>query len=83
MRRRAFALVLAVLVSSVAVLLFHKSPVTAFRDMAQFGIRTDSIIYAANAFAYRMVFPWFQQQVGNMMPPPPNAYGSNFGSGMA
>lgn len=38
------------------------------------------IIYAANAFVYRQVFPWFEQQVNNMMPPPPNAYG--FGTGM-
>jgi hypothetical protein len=37
------------------------------------------IIYAANAFAYRQVFPWFEQQFGNMMPPPPNAYG-DFGA---
>jgi uncharacterized membrane protein len=38
------------------------------------------IIYVANAFAYRQVFPWFEQQFNNM-PPPPNAYG-DFGSGM-
>jgi len=40
------------------------------------------IIYAANAFAYRQVFPMLQQNLNNMMPPPPNAYGSSFGSGM-
>jgi uncharacterized membrane protein len=39
------------------------------------------IIYAANAFAYRMVFPWFEQKFGNMTPPPPSAYG-DFGAGM-
>jgi uncharacterized membrane protein len=38
------------------------------------------IIYAANAFAYRQVFPLIQQNF-NMSPPPPNAYG-DFGSGM-
>jgi simple sugar transport system permease protein len=42
------ALVLAVLISSIAVLLIHQSPLTAFKDMAQFGIRTDSLIFAAN-----------------------------------
>jgi ABC-type uncharacterized transport system permease subunit len=44
----ASALVLAVLVSSIAVLLIHKSPLTTFRLMAEFGIRTDSLIFAAN-----------------------------------
>jgi uncharacterized membrane protein len=39
------------------------------------------IIYAANAFAYRQVFPFIQQGF-NMSPPPPNTYGSSFGSGM-
>ncbi len=39
------------------------------------------ILYAANAFAYRQVFPWIQDNF-NMAPPPPTAYG-NFGSGMA
>ena len=38
------------------------------------------IIYAANAFAYRQVFPWIEQRF-NMAPPPPTAYG-DFGSGM-
>ena len=42
------ALVLAVLVSSIAVLLIHKSPLTTFRLMADFGVRTDSLIFAAN-----------------------------------
>jgi uncharacterized membrane protein len=40
------------------------------------------VIYAANAFAYRQVFPLMQQTINNMMPPPPNAYGSGYGSGM-
>ena len=39
------------------------------------------VVYAANAFAYRQVFPWIEQNF-NMNPPPPGAYGSNFGSGM-
>ncbi len=38
------------------------------------------IIYAANAFAYRQVFPLIEQRF-NMSPPPPATYG-NFGSGM-
>ena len=38
------------------------------------------VIYVANAFAYRQVFPWIEQNF-NMEPPPPTAYG-NFGSGM-
>ncbi|MFT3743355.1 MAG: hypothetical protein QM785_03575 [Pyrinomonadaceae bacterium] len=39
------------------------------------------VIFLANAFAYRQVFPWTGQQF-NMAPPPPNAYGTGFGSGM-
>lgn len=39
------------------------------------------IIYIANAFAYRQVFPWIEQNF-NMSPRPPNAYGSSFGSGI-
>ena len=39
------------------------------------------VILLANVFAFRQVFPWAGQQF-NMAPPPPNAYGSNFGSGM-
>ena len=38
------------------------------------------ILYAANAFAYRQVFPLIQQNF-NMTPPPPTTYG-DFGSGM-
>ena len=40
------------------------------------------ILFAANAFAYRQVFPLLVRQNFNMSPPPPAAYGSNFGSGM-
>lgn len=39
------------------------------------------VIYLANAFAYRQVFPLIEQNF-NMAPPPPNAYGSGFGSGI-
>jgi len=39
------------------------------------------LIFVANAFAYRQVFPLIEQDF-NMAPPPPGAYGSNFGSGM-
>ncbi len=39
------------------------------------------VFYAAFAFAYRQVFPMVDQRF-NMTPPPPTAYGSNFGSGM-
>ena len=38
------------------------------------------VIYAANAFAYRQVFPLIEQNF-NLAPPPPTEYG-NFGSGM-
>ena len=38
------------------------------------------VIYAANAFAYRQVFPLIEQSF-NLAPPPPTEYG-NFGSGM-
>ena len=39
------------------------------------------IMYVANAFAYRQVFPLVERNF-NMSPPPPTVYGSNFGSGM-
>ena len=39
------------------------------------------VIWVANAFAYRQVFPLIKQNL-NFNPPPPNAYGGNFGSGM-
>ncbi len=39
------------------------------------------ILYAANAFAYRQVFPLIQQNF-NMMPPPPNMYGGGYGEGL-
>ncbi len=38
------------------------------------------IIYAANAFAYRQVFPYSGQNF-NMAPPPPGTYGGNYGVG--
>lgn len=38
------------------------------------------IMYVANAFAYRQVFPWIEQNY-NLNPPPPTTYG-DFGSGM-
>jgi len=37
------------------------------------------VMFAANAFAYRQVFPFIDQQRFNMAPPPPTAYG--FGGG--
>lgn len=37
------------------------------------------VIYLANAFAYRQVFPWIQREI-NMAPPTPDQYG--FGGGM-
>ena len=39
------------------------------------------VIWVANAFAYRQVFPLIERNL-NFNPPPPNAYGGNFGSGM-
>jgi uncharacterized membrane protein len=40
------------------------------------------IIYVANAFAYRQIFPYIGGGDGrNMSPPPPASYGSNFGQG--
>lgn len=39
------------------------------------------IIYIANAFVYRQVFPYTGDQQFNMAPPPPASYG-DFGSGM-
>ena len=39
------------------------------------------VLYAATAFAYRQVFPWYGEQM-NAMPPPPTEYGSSFGRGM-
>jgi uncharacterized membrane protein len=40
------------------------------------------VMYLANAFAYRQVFPLLEQNNFNMGPPPPAAYGTGFGSGM-
>jgi ABC-type uncharacterized transport system permease subunit len=42
------ALILGLGISSIAVLLIHQSPITAFKTMAQFGIRTDSLIFTVN-----------------------------------
>ena len=39
------------------------------------------LIYVTNAFIYRQVFPVIENNF-NMAPPPPNAYGGTFGSGM-
>jgi uncharacterized membrane protein len=40
------------------------------------------VMYAANAMAYRQVFPYFGGETLNNMPPPPGAYGSSFGQGL-
>ena len=37
------------------------------------------VTFVAHAVAYRWIFPRMQQQLGNMMPPPPSAYG-DFGA---
>lgn len=39
------------------------------------------LIYAANAFAYRQVFPWIENNFQNV-PPPPGSYDGSFGRGM-
>ena len=39
------------------------------------------IMFTANALAYRQIFPYTGRQI-NMGPPPPNVYGSSFGSGL-
>ena len=39
------------------------------------------VVYAANVFAYRQVFPYFNQTNFNTGPPPPEAYGGSFGRG--
>ena len=38
------------------------------------------LIYAANAFAYRQVFPDTKPNFQNV-PPPPTSYGNNYGFG--
>jgi len=38
------------------------------------------VIYAANALAYRQVFPYFEKGGLNMTPPPPTEYGGTYGS---
>ena len=39
------------------------------------------VIYAANVFAYRQVFPYFDRPNYNTAPPPPEAYAGSFGRG--
>jgi len=39
------------------------------------------VIYAANVFAYRQVFPYFNRPNFNTAPPPPDVYGGSFGRG--
>ncbi|HMT08329.1 MAG TPA: hypothetical protein PKA82_10020 [Pyrinomonadaceae bacterium] len=39
------------------------------------------VIWIADAFAYRQVFPLIEQRM-NFEPPPPTAYGSSFGQGL-
>ena len=38
------------------------------------------VIYAANVFAYRMVFPYFDRPNFNTAPPPPTEYGGTYGT---
>lgn len=38
------------------------------------------VIYAANVFAYRMVFPYFDRPNINTTPPPPSEYGGTYGT---
>lgn len=38
------------------------------------------VIYAANVFAYKMVFPYFDRPNINMAPPPPTEYGGTYGT---
>lgn len=40
------------------------------------------LMYVGGAFVYRQVFPLMQENLNNMMPPPPNVYGSSFGTGL-
>jgi hypothetical protein len=39
------------------------------------------VVYAANVFAYRQVFPYFDRPNFNTAPPPPEVYGGSFGRG--
>jgi len=52
--------------------------------MCFFGVLLISVpvTYAAYAVAYRQVFPYFERQAFNNMPPPPGTYGSNYGQGI-
>lgn len=38
------------------------------------------VVYAANVFAYRMVFPYFDRPNINTAPPPPTEYGGTYGT---
>ena len=38
------------------------------------------VVYAANVFAYRFVFPYFDRPGFNMSPPPPSEYGGTYGT---
>ena len=40
------------------------------------------VMYAANAMAYRQVFPYIGGDTLNNLPPPPGAYGSSYGQGL-
>jgi len=52
--------------------------------MCFFGVLLISVpvTYAAYAVAYRQVFPYFEKQIFNNMPPPPGSYGSSYGQGL-
>jgi uncharacterized membrane protein len=38
------------------------------------------VVYAANVFAYRQVFPYFNRLNVNTTPPPPSEYGGTYGT---
>jgi general nucleoside transport system permease protein len=44
-----FALALAILISSLALFLIHENPLTAFRQMIDFGVQPDSLVFAVNS----------------------------------
>ena len=45
----AFALVLAILISSLALLLIHQNPLNAFTQMVKFGIQPDSLVFMVDS----------------------------------
>ncbi len=45
----AFALVLAILISSLALLLIHQNPLDAFTQMVKFGIQPDSLVFMVDS----------------------------------